>query len=98
MLQKMAKDVTTALINARFTALDSTSGEWLCDCPAAQSLRIKAALAGIGDIVPQRLESARRAPTLGSNSRRRSNVWLQAGVTALQNDRSSDDSSHWTPL
>src|SRR5262245_2788751 len=40
---KTVKDVITASITARFAELDPTSGEWPCDYPAAQSIRLKIA-------------------------------------------------------
>jgi hypothetical protein len=45
---KTVKDVITASINARFTELDGTSGNWPCDYPAAQSIKIKVATAAAG--------------------------------------------------
>lgn len=45
---KTVKDVITASINARFTELDGTSGDWPCDFPAAQSIKLKVASASIG--------------------------------------------------
>jgi hypothetical protein len=45
---KTVKDVITASINARFTELDGTSGDWPCDYPAAQSIKIKVATAAAG--------------------------------------------------
>ena len=38
---KTVKDVITAAINARFTELDGTSGDWPCDYPAAQLVKLK---------------------------------------------------------
>jgi hypothetical protein len=57
---KTVKDVITASINARFTELDGTSGDWPCDYPAAQSIKLKVASAparrpgqgGIGPTAP----------------------------------------------
>jgi hypothetical protein len=54
---KTVKDVMTASINARFTELDGTSGEWPCDYPAAQSVKLKVSSApagrsGLGGIGP----------------------------------------------
>ncbi len=54
---KTVKDVITASINARFTELDGTSGDWPCDYPAAQSIKLKVASApsgrpGVGSIGP----------------------------------------------
>lgn len=54
---KTVKDVITASINARFTELDGMSGEWPCDYPAAQSVKLKVSSAptgrpGIGGIGP----------------------------------------------
>jgi hypothetical protein len=40
---KTVKDVITASINARFAELDPTSGDWPCDYPAAQSIKLKIA-------------------------------------------------------
>ena len=40
---KTVKDVITASINARFTELDGASGDWPCDYPAAQSIKLKVA-------------------------------------------------------
>jgi hypothetical protein len=40
---KTVKDVVTASINARFTELEGTSGEWPCEFPAAQSVKLKVA-------------------------------------------------------
>ena len=40
---KTVKDVITASINARFAELDLTSGDWPCDYPAAQSIKLKIA-------------------------------------------------------
>jgi hypothetical protein len=40
---KTVKDVITAAINARFAELDPTSGDWPCDYPAAQSIKLKIA-------------------------------------------------------
>ena len=45
---KTVKDVITASINARFTELDGTSGDWPCDYPAAQSIKLKVASASAG--------------------------------------------------
>ena len=48
---KTVKDVITASINARFAELDGTSGDWPCDYPAAQSIKLKvttAPAAGFG--------------------------------------------------
>lgn len=45
---KTVKDVITASINARFTELDGTSGDWPCDYPAAQSIKLKVASAPTG--------------------------------------------------
>jgi hypothetical protein len=45
---KTVKDVITASLNARFTELDGTSGEWPCEYPAAQSVKLKVAAAGAG--------------------------------------------------
>jgi hypothetical protein len=49
--------VITSSINARFTELDGTSGNWPCDYPAAQSIKLKVASApsgrpGVGGIGP----------------------------------------------
>jgi len=54
---KTVKDVITASINARFTELDGTSGEWPCDYPVAQSVKLKVSSApagrpGVGEIGP----------------------------------------------
>ncbi len=57
---KTVKDVITASINARFTELDGTSGDWPCDYPAAQSIKLKVSSAptgrtgggGIGPVAP----------------------------------------------
>ncbi|HEV8713050.1 MAG TPA: hypothetical protein VGX03_09505, partial [Candidatus Binatia bacterium] len=38
---KTIKDVITASINARCAELDGTSGDWPCDYPAAQSIKLK---------------------------------------------------------
>jgi hypothetical protein len=59
---KTVKDVITASLNARFTELDGTSGDWPCDYPAAQSIKLKVAsvptgrpgVAGIGPVVPSK--------------------------------------------
>jgi len=40
---KTVKDVIAASLNARFTELDATSGDWPCDYPAAQSIILKVA-------------------------------------------------------
>jgi hypothetical protein len=48
---KTAKDVITGSLNARFTELDGASGDWPCDYPAAQSIKIKVA-AGAGAGAP----------------------------------------------
>jgi hypothetical protein len=40
---KTVKDVITASINARFDELDPTSGDWPCDYPTAQSIKLKIA-------------------------------------------------------
>src|SRR5262249_24548705 len=51
---KTIRDVITASINARFAALDGTSGDWPCDYPAAQSTKLKVVNApadGFGGIV-----------------------------------------------
>jgi hypothetical protein len=48
---KTVKDVITASINARFAELEGTSGDWPCDYPAAQSIKLKvinAVAAGFG--------------------------------------------------
>ena len=45
---KTVKDVITAAINARFAELDPTSGDWPCDYPAAQTIKIKVATGGTG--------------------------------------------------
>jgi hypothetical protein len=45
---KTVKDVITASINARFAELDGTSGDWPCDYPAAQSIKLKVATAATG--------------------------------------------------
>ena len=37
---KTVKEVITASINARFTELEGTSGDWPCDFPAAQSVKL----------------------------------------------------------
>jgi hypothetical protein len=57
---KTVKDVITASINARFAVLDPTSGDWPCDYPAAQSIKLKVAsgpsghpdVRGIGPATP----------------------------------------------
>ena len=57
---KTVKDVITASINARFAELDPTSGNWPCDYPAAQSIKLKIAsgpsgrpnVRGIGPATP----------------------------------------------
>jgi len=54
---KTIKDVITASINARFTELDGTSGNWPCDYPAAQLIKLKVASGpsgrpGVGGIGP----------------------------------------------
>ena len=57
---KTVKDVITASINARFAELDQTSGDWPCDYPAAQSIKLKIAsgpsgrpdVRGIGPATP----------------------------------------------
>lgn len=57
---KTVKDVITASINARFAELDPTSGDWPCDYPAAQSIKLKVAsgpsgrpdVRGIGPATP----------------------------------------------
>jgi len=59
---KTVKDVITASINARFTELDGTSGDWPCDYPAAQSIKLRIAAApdgrrgggGIGPATPSK--------------------------------------------
>jgi hypothetical protein len=59
---KTVKDVITASLNARFTELDGTSGDWPCDYPAAQSIKLKVSSAptgrpgvgGIGPVVPSK--------------------------------------------
>jgi hypothetical protein len=59
---KTVKDVITASLNARFTELDGTSGDWPCEYPAAQSIKLKVASAptgrqgvgGIGPVVPSK--------------------------------------------
>ncbi|MEI6415544.1 MAG: hypothetical protein WCP34_14960, partial [Pseudomonadota bacterium] len=38
---KTVTDVVTASINARFTQLDSKSGKWPCEYPAAQGIKLK---------------------------------------------------------
>ena len=45
---KTVKDVITASLNARFTELEKTSGEWPCEYPAAQSVTLKVAKGGAG--------------------------------------------------
>lgn len=45
---KTVKDVITASINARFMELDGMSGDWPCDYPAAQSIKLKVASAPAG--------------------------------------------------
>jgi hypothetical protein len=45
---KTIKDVITASVNARFTELDGTSGDWPCDYSAAQSIKLKVATAAAG--------------------------------------------------
>lgn len=45
---KTVKDVITASINARFTELDGKSGDWPCDYPAAQSIKLKVSSAPTG--------------------------------------------------
>lgn len=40
---KTVSDVISASINARFTQLDPLSGEWPCEFPAAQSVKLKVA-------------------------------------------------------
>lgn len=40
---KTVRDVITASINARFVELDGTSGDWPCDYPAAQSIKLTVA-------------------------------------------------------
>jgi len=45
---KTVKDVITASLNARFTELDATSGDWPCNYPAAQSIMLKVATGGGG--------------------------------------------------
>lgn len=45
---KTVKDVITASINARFAELDGASGDWPCDYPAAQSIKLKVATAAVG--------------------------------------------------
>lgn len=45
---KTVKDVITASINARFTELEGTSGDWPCDYPAAQSVKLKVSSAPAG--------------------------------------------------
>jgi hypothetical protein len=59
---KTVKDVLTASLNARFTELDGTSGDWPCDYPAAQSIKLKVSSAptgrsgvgGVGPVVPSK--------------------------------------------
>jgi len=48
---KTVKDVIAASLNARFTELDATSGDWPCDYPAAQSIILKVAT-GRGGAAP----------------------------------------------
>jgi hypothetical protein len=46
---KTVRDVIAASINARFTELDPTSGDWPCEFPAAQGIKLKVATgAGTG--------------------------------------------------
>lgn len=61
---KTVKDVITASINARFTELDGASGEWPCDYPAAQSVKLKVSsgrsgTGGIGPATPTKCLVAR---------------------------------------
>lgn len=43
---KTVRDVIAASLNARFTELDPTSGEWPCEYPAAQGVKLKLASGG----------------------------------------------------
>ena len=43
---KTVKDVITASLNARFAELEGTSGDWPCDYPAAQSIKLKVVTSG----------------------------------------------------
>ena len=45
---KTVKDVVTASISARFIELDGTSGDWPCEYPAAQSIKLRVASAPSG--------------------------------------------------
>ncbi len=46
---RIVKDVIDASLNARFTTLDpSSSGDWPCDYPSAQSIILKVAVSGSG--------------------------------------------------
>jgi hypothetical protein len=55
---KTIKDVITASINARFTELDGTSGDWPCDYPAAQSIKLKVASGPSGPLGVRDIGSA----------------------------------------
>jgi hypothetical protein len=43
---KTVRDVIGASLNARFAELDPTSGNWPCDYPSAQSIKLKVAASG----------------------------------------------------
>lgn len=43
---KTVRDVISASLNARFTELDPTSGDWPCEYPAAQGVKLKLASGG----------------------------------------------------
>ena len=45
---KTVRDVITASLNARFTELEGTSGDWPCGYPAAQTIKLKVAKGGGG--------------------------------------------------
>ena len=45
---KTVKDVIASSLSARFTELDGTSGDWPCEYPAAQSVKLKVASGGSG--------------------------------------------------
>lgn len=63
---KTVKDVITASLNARFTELEGTLGDWPCDYPAAQAIKLRVATAGVRSSTGS---SSRDFGSLGAPSR-----------------------------
>jgi Protein of unknown function (DUF499) len=56
---KTVQDVVTASLNARFLALDETSGAWPCDFPGAQAVKLRVPEPGDGGGSRRRVEESK---------------------------------------